>query len=188
MRNEVLDRVKKEALTRGLSVSETIGILVEKSFESEIANRSEGICRGPGMEPETIKKMIEEATKNIHVSSPGIDQGAIKKIIAEAIDPIVASVVTMRSEVRGISAKSGQEISCGSSPEMNKQTIWETVFEAVASAMKRQESIRFIAGRTARINALLNELSTKYDMAGHSNRSTKADGWEKEETKRLFGG
>ena len=96
MRNEVLDRVKKEALTRGLSVSETIGILVEKSFESEIANRSEGICRGPGMEPETIKKMIEEATKNIHVSCPDlalIPRTSERMVTTEATIGSIASAI-----------------------------------------------------------------------------------------------
>ena len=192
MRNEVLDRVKKEALTRGLSVSETIGILVEKSFESEIANRSEGICRGPGMEPETIKKMIEEATKNIHVSRPGIDRETIKKIIAEAIDPILGSLVNMRAEVREIGAKSGQGSGPGLAPvasaDIDKQMMWDTVFGAVNNALKSQESIRFVAEKAARINAMLNAMSSKSDLAGHADRCKQADVWAQTETKKLFGG
>lgn len=94
MRNEVLERVKKEAFARGLSISETIGTLVEKSFESGLENRSEGTGRGAGFDTETIKKIIEEAIKNfpasmirhqvesaiknIHGLAPGIDYKVIR--------------------------------------------------------------------------------------------------------------
>ena len=210
MRNEVLERVKKEALARGMSVSETIGMLVEKSFESGTENRSERRWEDPGFDLETIKKMIEEATKNIHVSGPGIDQEAIKKIIAEAIDPIVGSLVNMRAEVRGIGTKSGQGSGSGISPEtvkkmieeaiknaplsgpglspeMNKQTMWETVSAAVNSAMKSQEPIRFLAANTARINAMLNGMSAKSDLSGHADRCKQADVWAQTEIKKLYG-
>lgn len=78
MRTEMFERVKKEALARGLSVSETIGTLLERSFKSEGENRSEISSSGPVIDSKMIRYQIETALKNIHGSAPGIDPKVIR--------------------------------------------------------------------------------------------------------------
>ena len=95
MRNEVLERVKKEALTRGLSISETIGILVEKSFESNSENRS---ASGPFIDSKMIRYQIETAIKNIRGSAPGIDPKVIRYQVETLarIDSILGAITLDR--------------------------------------------------------------------------------------------
>ena len=69
---EIFESVKKVALSQEKSVSETVGILVAKSLDH-------GVHPGEGIDPETIKKMIDEGLK-----------------------PLVTSVAVMRAEIRGI--------------------------------------------------------------------------------------
>lgn len=100
MRTEVLERVKKEAIARGLSISETIGTLVEKSFESALDNRSEETGRGAGFDTETIKEIIEEAIKNLPSSMirhqvevalknlPGLVPGIDPKVIRYQVETL----------------------------------------------------------------------------------------------------
>ena len=95
MRNEVLERVKKEALTRGLSISETIGILVEKSFESSSENRS---ASSQVIDSKMIRHQIETAIKNIPGSAPGIDPKVIRYLVETLarIDSILGAITLDR--------------------------------------------------------------------------------------------
>ncbi len=53
---EVFGRVKKEAISGGRSVSETVGILVLKSLES-------GRASVPAIDPESVKKAVESVLR-----------------------------------------------------------------------------------------------------------------------------
>lgn len=79
---EVFERVKKEAEIRGLSVSETIGNLVRKSFESRLENRSD---ISPSIDLEMILSRIEMTIKSSHGYSSGIDQKSIRYQVETAI-------------------------------------------------------------------------------------------------------
>ena len=108
MRNEVLERVKKEALARGMSVSETIGMLVEKSFESSTENRSERRWEDPGFDLETIKKMIEEAIKNAPLSGPGLSPEMNKQTMWETVSAAVNSAMKSQEPIRFLAANTAR--------------------------------------------------------------------------------
>ncbi len=100
---EVLARVKKEAGKRGLSVSETIGILIAKSFDSDSGS-------GPGIDSESVQKEIESALRS------GFDP--IRKMIADLraevarLPDVLKIILTGKLDLPGIgdSFEKGTEI------------------------------------------------------------------------------
>lgn len=77
MRDEVLERVKNEAGRRGLSVSETVGILVTKSLDSG----SESVS---GIDPESVRKAVEAAFRESELGPLKAEIQALERTLYDA--------------------------------------------------------------------------------------------------------
>ena len=73
---EVLERVKKEAGDRGLSISETVGILIAKSLDT-------GSESGLGIDPEVVRKEIISA-------------------LQAGLEPISKTLILVKAELSGL--------------------------------------------------------------------------------------
>ena len=73
---DLLERVKKMAGTRGLSVSETVGILIAKSLESDSGS-------GPNSIPEVVRKEIVSA-------------------LQAGLEPISKTLILVKAELSGL--------------------------------------------------------------------------------------
>lgn len=200
---EVLERVKKEAGSRGLSVSETVGGLVTKSLDS-------GSESGSGIDPETIRKEVDSALKS-------------------GLEPALKTLALLRAEISGLSkgqapdpVGNGSETAPGIRPEVvrflaEKVARIDALLEAVASKISGKsvevvreeisaessksqaaglrgngpETIRFLAEKASRIDALLVGVSSKIsgsNVGDHGDRMKQANVMAQYEIKKLFGG
>lgn len=201
--DEVLERVKKEAGSRGLSISETVGILVRKSLDS----CSES---GPTIDPETVKKEVDSA-------------------IRFGLEPTLKAITLLRADISGLSnipAPDPVRNAPGSAPEIRPEIVRfmaektariDALLEAVASKISGKnvevlraeitaemskspdpdqrrngpEMIRFLAEKVARIDALLVGVSSKIsgsNVGDHGDRMKQANVMAAYEIKKLYGG
>ena len=201
--DEVLERVKKEAGSRGLSISETVGILVRKSLDSSSES-------GPAIDPELVKKEVDSA-------------------IRFGLEPALKAITLLRSEISGLSKGPAPDPvgnAPGSAPEIRPEVVRflaekvariDALLEAVASKISGKrvevvreeisaelsksqaagprgngpETIRFLAEKAARIDALLVGVSSKIsgsNVGDHGDRMKQALVMAQYELKKLFGG
>lgn len=200
---EVLERVKKEAGSRGLSVSETVGSLVAKSLDS----RSES---GPGIDQEIIRKEVDSALRS-------------------GLEPALKTLTLLRAEISGLSKGSDPDQSRNgpeSAPEIRPELVrflaekaarTDALLVEVASKITGKnvevlrdgitaeliqrpspvrggngsEIIRGLIENAAKIDALLVGVSTKIsgmNAGDHSDRMRRAKIWAEADVKKLFGG
>ena len=199
----VFERVKNESGKRGLSVSETVGILIAKSLES-------GSESGPTIDPDTLRKEVDY----------GLKIGLL---------PVMETITLLRAEISGLSkgldpdpVKNGN----GSAPEIRPEVVLfltekvsrtdallelaaskitgknvEVLRDEVSAELSRKppagksgngpETIRFLAEKAARIDALLVGVSSKLsgsNVGDHGDRMKQANVMAQYEIKKLFGG
>jgi|ACXJ01.1.fsa_nt_gi hypothetical protein len=203
LHEEVLSRVKNEAGRRGLSVSETVGILITKSLDGPPES-------GSGIDPETIRKEV----------GSGLRSG---------LEPALKTLALLRAEISGLSKSPVPDPvgnGSGSAPEISPEVIRflaekasrtdalleevaaktfgksvEVVREEISAELSRRpaaeqsgngpEMVRFLAGKVARIDALLVGISVKIsgsNIGNHSDRMKQANVMAQSEIKKLFGG
>ena len=203
LQEEILFRVKNEAGNRGLSVSETVGILIAKSLDS-------GSESGSGIDPETIRKEVDSALKS-------------------GLEPALKTLTLLRAEISGLSKSSAPDPignGSGAAPEIRPEVVrfmaekvarTDALLEGVASKItgknvevlrdeitaelgKRPaaglsgngpEMVRFLAEKAARIDALLVGVSSKIsgsNVGDHGDRMKQALVMAQYELKKLFGG
>ncbi len=199
----VFERVKNESGKRGLSVSETVGILIAKSLES-------GSESGPTIDPETLRKEVDSGLKF-------------------GLEPVLKTLTLLRAEISGLSkglapdpVKNGSESAPEISPEVTrflseKTARTDALLELVASKITGKnvevlrdeitaelsrrpvagksgngsETIRGLIEKAARIDALLMEVSSKIsgmNVADHSERMRRAKIWAEADVKKVYGG
>ena len=200
---EVLERVKKEAGSRGLSISETVGILVRKSLDSSSES-------GPIIDTEFVKKEVDSA-------------------IRFGLEPALKAITLLRAEISGLSKSPAPDPvrnAPGPAPEIRPEIVrfmaekaakTDALLVEVASKITGKnvevlraeitaelskspaldqgrngpEMIRFLAEKVARIDALLVEVSSKIsgsDVGDHADRMRRVKIWFGVEVKKLFGG
>ena len=97
---EVLERVKKEAGSRGLSISETVGILVRKSLDSSSES-------GPTIDTELVKKEVDLA-------------------IRFGLEPALKAITLLRADLSGLSKSPSPDPvgnGSGSAPEIRPEVV-----------------------------------------------------------------
>ena len=200
---EVLERVKKEAGSRGLSISETVGILVRKSLDSSSES-------GPTIDTELVKKEVDLA-------------------IRFGLEPALKAITLLRADISGLSKSPSQDPvgnGSGSAPEIRPEVVRflaekaariDALLEAVASKISgksvevlRDEigeelskspsagqsgngpgAVRFLGEKVARIDALLVGVSSKIsgsNVGDHGDRMKQANVMAAYEIKKLYGG
>ncbi|MHB1286523.1 MAG: hypothetical protein ACYCYP_08195 [Leptospirales bacterium] len=200
---EVLERVKKEAGSRGLSISETVGILVRKSLDSSSVSV-------PTIDPETVRKEVNSGLKF-------------------GLEPVLKTLTLLRAEISGFSkgtAPDSIKSAPGPAPEIRPEIVrflaekvarLDALLEAVASKISGKsvevvreeisvelsksqaaglrgngpETIRFLAEKAARLDALLVGVSSKIsgsNVGDHGDRMKQANVMAQYEIKKLFGG
>ena len=200
---EVLERVKKEAGSRGLSISETVGILVRKSLDSSSES-------GPTIDTELVKKEVDLA-------------------IRFGLEPALKAITLLRADISGLSKSPSPDPvgnGSGSAPEIRPEVVRflaekaariDALLEVVASKISgksvevlRDEigeelskipsagqsgngpgAVRFLGEKVARIDALLVGVSSKIsgsNVGDHGDRMKQANVMAAYEIKKLFGG
>ena len=200
---EVLERVKKEAGSRGLSISETVGILVRKSLDS---------CSESGqtIDPGTIKKEVDSAIKSgfepalkamtllrAEISelskNPAPDHGGTGPVFPPEIRPEVVRFLGEKvAKTDALLVEVASKIT-GKNVEVLRAEITAELGKSSATDQGRNgpEMIRFLAEKVARIDALLVEVSSKIsgsNVGDHSDRMRRVKIWFEAEVKKLFGG
>ena len=199
----VFERIKNESGKRGLSVSETVGMLIVKSLDSSSVSV-------PTIDPETVRKEVDSGLKF-------------------GLEPVLKTLTLLREEISGLSkgtAPDSIKSAPGPAPEIRPEIVRflaekavriDALLEAVASKISGKsveavreeisaelsksqaagprgngpETIRFLAEKAARIDALLVGVSSKIsgsNVGDHGDRMKQALVMAQYELKKLFGG
>lgn len=200
----VFERIKNESGKRGLSVSETVGMLIVKSLDSS------SVSVPTTIDPETVRKEVDSGLKF-------------------GLEPVLKTLTLLREEISGLSkgtAPDSIKSAPGPAPEIRPEIVRflaekavriDALLEAVASKISGKsveavreeisaelsksqaagphgngpETIRFLAEKAARIDALLVGVSSKIsgsNVGDHGDRMKQALVMAQYELKKLFGG
>ena len=197
---ETENRVKSRAGAEGKSMAETVRSMIEKSLDSSSES-------GPTIDPETVKKEVdsairfglEPALKAITLLRAEIS-GLIKNPTPDPARNAPGPAPEIKPEVVRFLAEKAARIEellmrvlgkiSGKSVEVVREEISAELSKSPAAGPSGSgpETVRFLAEKAARINALLNGVSSKADMAGHVDRCRQAEAAAFAEMKKLFGG
>ena len=201
--SETENRIKNRAGSEGKSMAGTIRSFIEKSLDS-------GSESGSGIDQETIRKEVDSALKS-------------------GLEPAMKTLTLLRAEISGLSRGPAPDPvgnGSGSAPEIRPEVVRflaektariDALLEAVASKVSGKgveavreeisaelsksqaaglrgngpETIRFLAEKVARIDALLVGVSSKIsgsNVGDHGDRMKQALVMAQYEIKKLFGG
>lgn len=199
---ETENRVKSQAGSEGKSMAETVRSMIEKSLDS----CSES---GPTIDPETIKKEVdssirfglEPALKAITLlraeisglsKSPAPDHGGTGPVSVPEIRPEVVRFLAEKvARIEELLVRVLSKIS-GKSVEVVREEISAELSKSPAAGPSGSGlgTIRFLAEKVARFDALLVRVSTKIsgsNVGDHGDRMKQANIMAQHEIEKLFG-
>jgi len=199
--------IKKRGLTCEKNISETIRDLIHSGLENRTESNHISV---PTIDPETVKKKVESAIifglepalkaitllraeiselsknpapdpyRNVPGPAPEI-RPEIVRFLAEKAARTDALLVEVASKITG---KNVEVLRAEITEELGKSS-------APDQGINGPEMIRFLAEKTARLDALLVEVSSKVsvqNVGDHSDRMKRAKLTAQSEIKNLFGG